>query len=326
MTEQLPSQQPQQNPGYSMPPHQEDEINLLDMLLVVVKRKRMILIFSFVVAVAVAGISLLLPNIYHAEVLVAPAQSSDTKSSGLSSLSGLASLAGVSIGTSGGSTEENLAVMQSREFLWQFVQENNLLPILFESQWDAEQNKWETDDPADQPGPFDVYRLMIDEATLIVSNDTVTGLVKIAIEWKDAKLAAEWANALVARANRFLAEDAINRSQKNLQYLNKELARTQIEEFRRTLFDLIASEQKNIMLASTQTDFAFRVLDPAMVPDIKIKPKRAIIVILSAFVAFFMAVVWAIISEGLVRASEIPEQEARIRELRDALCWRGRPK
>jgi uncharacterized protein involved in exopolysaccharide biosynthesis len=306
-----------------LPAHEymEDEINLLDLALVIAKHKRMILKFTLIAAVAVAGISLLIPNTYRGEVLLAPAQSEDVPAGGLSALGGLASLAGVSIG-GGSSMEENLAVIQSRDFLWQFVQENKLMTILFEDEWDEELKKWEEEDPADQPGPFDVYRLMIEDKVLSVTSDDDTGLVVVAIDWQDAALAAQWANTLVARANKFLAEKAIARSQGNLQYLNDELMRTQVEEFRKTLFDLIASEQKNAMMASAQKDYAFRVLDPALVPDEKTKPKRALIVILAAFVACFMAIVWAFIREGITRSGQDPEQEQRMRELRQALRWK----
>lgn len=80
--------------------------------------------------------------------------------------------------------------------------------------------------------------------------------------------------------------------------------RTPVEEMRKTLFDLIASEQKNAMLANTQKEFAFKVLDPAVEPDEKAKPKRALIVILAAFVAGFMAIFYAFIKEGIAKRRE----------------------
>lgn len=329
MTEQTPPQQPATH-GYSLPAHwhqipqqDDDEINLLDLLLMLARRKRLILGLSIAVTFIVAGITLLIPNTYHAEVLVAPAQSDKTSSSALGSLSSLASLAGVSIGgTSGSNVSEALAVLQSREFLWQFVQENNLLPILFAKQWDAEKGKWEDDDPANQPGPFDVSRLMIDDKVLSVNQDSGTGLIKISIEWTDAKMATEWANALVARVNKYMADNAITRSKGNLQYLNEQLMQTRIEDFRNTLYDLIASEQKNAMIANTQKQYAFRVIDPAMVPDEKIKPKRAMIVIIANFAGFFLSLILAFVLETIENAKSQPEQEARMRELRKALRWR----
>ena len=303
----------------------EDEINLLDLALVVARNKRMILAVTFAAAFLAAGISLLLPNTYRAEVVMVAAQSGDSKGGGLASalggLGGLASLAGVSLG-GGGNVEENIAVLKSRDFLWQFVQEKKLMPVLFEDQWDAARKTWKDTDPKEQPGQMDVYRLFNEGGLLSVSKDKKTELITVSVEWQDAERAAEWANELVARLNAYLAQQAIARSENSLKYLNEELANTPIEEMRRTLFELIASEQKNAMLANTQKDFAFRVLDPALVPDKKAKPKRALIVILAALAAGFMTLIWAFIRESLKKTKQDPEQDERIRQFKRALRWK----
>jgi capsular polysaccharide biosynthesis protein len=271
----------------------EDEVDFLELWGIVVKSKRMILRVAFSVALLAAAGSLLIPNIYRAAVLTAPvfADGGDGGQGGvLSGLSGLASMAGVSVGQ-GGNTEENIAVLKSKEFLWKFTQDNGLMPILFPKSWLDEILD------LDRPGQWDVYRFFIDDERLIVDVDKDSGIVTIAIEWKDAAMAAQWANALVDQLNYYLAQQAITQSEINLQFLNKELMRTSVEEMRKTLFNLIANEQKNVMLANTQKNFAFRVLDHAVKPDRKVKPKRSIIVILSALMAALMASVYAVIKE-----------------------------
>ncbi len=285
-----------------------DEIDLLELWRILLKYKRVILLATFGAAIVAAGISLLMPNIYRAEVLLAPVVSADdAKSGGLASalggLGGLASMAGISIGGSS-STEENLAVLQSRDFLWKFVQEKKLMPILFEDAWDEQQKKWKEADVKKQPGQMDVHRLFTKGGLLSVDKDKKTDLVTVAVEWGDAALAANWANALVEKLNQYLAQQAIARSESNLKYLNEELMRAQIEEMRKTLFDLIANEQKQAMLANAQKEFAFKVLDPAVEPDKKIKPKRSLIVILTAFVAGFLAILYAFIMEGIAKRRE----------------------
>ena len=294
----------QRSPIVRTDPYQnEDEIDLLELWRTLYKHKRLILLSGFGAAVLAAGISLLMPNIYRAEVLLAPVSSGDAKGGGLASalggLGGLASMAGIS----GGSTEESLAVLQSREFLWKFVQEEKLAPVLFEPGMLANLLG------AEPPGQWDVYRLFVDDKTLDVQTDKDTGLVRVAIQWTDPALAANWANTLVAKLNRYLAQQAISRSEENLKFLNEELMRTQVEEMRKILFDLIANEQKSAMLANTQRDFAFKVIDPAVEPDKKVKPKRSLIVILAAFVAGFMATLYVFIREGIAKRRE---QEAGV--------------
>lgn len=302
---------------------QEDEIDLLNLLLTVLRHKRMILTVTLLTGVLAAGVSLLKTNIYRAEVLMVPVQGDDGKRGGmgavLGGLGGLASLAGVSMG-SGGSSEENLAVLKSRDFLWRFVQDKKLMPILFEDAWDEQQKKWKETEPKKQPGQMDAYRFF--NGVLEVNKDKKSGLITVAVEWKDAALATEWANSLVERLNQYLAQQAIARSEQNLKYLNEELMRIQVEEMRKTLFDLIATEQKNVMLANTQKEFAFKVLDPAVEPDRKVKPKRSQIVIMAMLAAFLLAVIWVFVSEAMQRFREQPEQAERWAELRRALGFK----
>ena len=278
----------------------EEEIDLREIWRVLVKYKRMILLATFGAAIVAAGISLLLPNIYRAEVILAPTAAGDQKGDGigkvLGSFGGLASLAGVSLG-GGGSNEENLAVLKSRDFLWKFVQEKKLMPILFEDRWDKAANRWKESDPKKQPGQLVVHRLFVKEGLMMVETEKKTSLITVSIEWKDPKLAAEWANSLVEYLNQYLAERSIQRSERNLKYLNEALSKAQVEDFRKALLDLITQDTKNAMLASAQKDFGFKVIDPAVEPDRKAKPKRAIIVLLATVLAGIISILIALMSD-----------------------------
>ncbi|MDD4913020.1 MAG: Wzz/FepE/Etk N-terminal domain-containing protein [Sideroxydans sp.] len=284
-----------------------DEIDLLELLRTLLKYKKSIIFTSLGAALIAAAISMSLPNIYQAEILLAPVSAEGAKGGGLASalggLGGLASMAGISIG-GGGSAEENLAVLKSREFLWTFVQEKKLMPILFEDEWDKTANKWIEADPKKQPGQMDAHRLLLNEV-MSVSRDKNTELVSVAFSLKDAELAADLANSLIERLNLYLAKEAIARSERNLQYLNKELIGTQVEEMRKILFELISNERKKIMMANTQKDFAFKVLDSAVPPDVKVKPKRGVIVFLSGLAGFFFALLFVLLFESVLITNRI---------------------
>lgn len=296
-------------------PYEEDEIDLLEYWDVIWKRRKLILGVSFAAALLAVVVSLLMPNIYRAQVLLAPVASGESKGGGLSAalggLGGLASMAGISL-SSGGSMEENIAVLKSREFIWKFVKDNKLMPILFEDAWDADAKKWKEDDPEDQPNLWDAYRLFTKGNVMNVDADKKTGLVTVSVEWEDPELAAKWANALVSRLNAYLRRKAIARSEANLTYLHKELDRTRVADMRQTLFELISQEQKKAMLANTQEEFSFRVLDAASPPDKKAKPKRSLIVILSTFVAGFLAVIAVFIQEGVQRRRQDAEENLQV--------------
>jgi uncharacterized protein involved in exopolysaccharide biosynthesis len=64
-----------------------------------------------------------------------------------------------------------------------------------------------------------------------------------------------------------------------------------------------------------------QVLDKAVEPEGKSKPNRALITILTALVAGFLAVIWAFIREAGQRARQNPEQASRLEALRSYLRW-----
>jgi len=285
----------------------EDEIDLLEYWRIIWKRKWMIIGCSFLAAVLAAWVSLQKPNMYKAEVLLSPV--SDGSSGGgmsLGGLGGLASLAGISV-SGGGSSETNLAVLKTRDFIWKFIQEEKLMPILFADAWDEDKKTWKETDPEKQPSLWAAYRMCLGMMT--ISTDTKTGLITLGVEWKDADLAAKWANDLDQRLNYYLRQKALRESAANLEYLHRELNRSQVEDMRKTLFALISQEQKKAMFANTRVQYAFSVVDKAVAPDKKSKPKRALIVVLSAFVVGFLAVIFVFIQESMRQRAEETEQE-----------------
>ncbi|GAV19881.1 cryptic autophosphorylating protein tyrosine kinase Etk [Mariprofundus micogutta] len=298
---QSPVHQPQIDPQmlaamYGMQQN-EDEIHLLQYWRAIWKRKVVVIAVSFIATMLVAGYSLTLPNIYRADVLLAPVADEGAKRGpSLGGLGSLASLAGISLG-GGGNIEENLAVLKSRDFLWKFIKAQKLMPILFEDEWDEAVEKWKELDPEDQPNNWDAYRRFTE--VLSVSVDKKSNLVTMSIEWKSAELASAWVNLLVDQLNEHLRQRAVVASEGNLKYLYNELARTQVEDMRRSLFELIAQEQRKAMLANSRKQFAFQVLDAAAPPDNKYKPKRTQLALLAGIIFGFLAMVGILIAERI---------------------------
>jgi tyrosine-protein kinase Etk/Wzc len=92
----------------------ENEINLLEIMMVLVKRKRLIIAITLVASLASIGYSLSLPNIYTATVKVLPPQKEGGNlSSVLGQLGGLAGIAGISSGF-GGTADLYVSLLKSR--------------------------------------------------------------------------------------------------------------------------------------------------------------------------------------------------------------------
>src|SRR5712671_5178460 len=78
----------------------EDEVSLLDLLIVLAKHKRVVVGVPFVIAIAAAIVSLLMPNIYTGTTRILPPQQSASAASAL--LSQLSGACGGLAGTAGG--------------------------------------------------------------------------------------------------------------------------------------------------------------------------------------------------------------------------------
>lgn len=109
------------------------------------KGKWIIIATTFIFAIGSVLYALSLPNIYKADALLAPAESSN--GGGLSKmagqLGGLAALAGVNLGA-GESSQTDLAVqvMKSRQFVEAFINKHDLLvPLMAATDWDLTNNK-----------------------------------------------------------------------------------------------------------------------------------------------------------------------------------------
>jgi uncharacterized protein involved in exopolysaccharide biosynthesis len=81
---------------------------------------------------------------------------------------------------------------------------------------------------------------------------------------------------------------------------------------------MLAREIEKEIFARAQTYYSFQVLDPPFVPDLdkKVKPRRALICILSVTVAFFVAVFLAFFLEYIhnVRTGKTPTASKKSKE------------
>ena len=191
----------------------------------------------------------------------------------LGSLGGLASLVG---GSSNDSKQnESVETLKSRALTSTYIQQNKLLPILFSNRWDAAAQKWKVGRFARIPTLEDGWALF-DKKIRIVNENHKTNLVTLSITWKDANLAKQWAEGLIAAVNEQLRTQAIERSGRNIEYLQRASDATSVMEIKTTIYKLMESEINKQMVATGSKDYAFRIVDPPVVPEHKVSPIRSI--------------------------------------------------
>jgi len=273
----------------------QEQISLKEVIQDLWLRKWTTAALCLFMAVAAGAAAVLLPKTYEASILVSPDVNTPGESrmggglgSALSQMGGLASLAGLSLGMNSHSAE-TVAVLKSETLTETFIQQNNLLPVLYPKLWDARLQRWKVSDPAKVPTLWKANR-EFDHHIRFVSSDPKTGLVTLTIDWKDPRQAAAWANGLVKETNDFLRAKAISEADRNIAYLESEAAKTDMVGVKEAIYGVLEDEIDKEMLARGNDEYALKVLDPAQPPERASSPEPVLWVLLAVFAALLFAV------------------------------------
>ncbi|ALR93054.1 lipopolysaccharide biosynthesis protein [Vibrio alginolyticus] len=287
----------------------DDDINLKEIFDVLWSKKLFICLTTLAFAIASVIYALSVPNIYKADTLLAPAESSggNRLSQMAAQFGGLAALAGVNLGGhDSNQTELAVQVMKSRSFVDGFIKKHDLLvPLMAAKGWDLGTNMLLIDDGiynessatwlrepsglrGSKPSPQEAYETFI-KNVLKVKQDKESGLYSVSIMHYSPYIAKEWVNWIVQDINKVMRERTISETSQNLEYLNQQLSKTAIADMQSTFYKLIEEQTKSLMLAEVQEEFVFKVIDPAVVPEEKTQPSRAIICILGTFLGGFLS-------------------------------------
>lgn len=274
------------------------DLSLRD-LLSMLRRSWVVIAVLTVVGATTAGIvAHFMRPVYRAEVLLSPAvpQGGQTTLSRLAEqFAPIAGIGGVVDGGGGlAGPEVSIATLKSRWLTESFIRQGNLMPLLFPEKWDEAGHRWKSIDGRTRaPAIADAVDLF--DRIRTVSLDRSTGLVTLAIEWRNPQLAADWANGLVSLVNQFLRERAIDQARRSIDFLQGELGDTKVVERQQIIYGLIESQTSEIMLANARKEYAFVVVDPAVapLPTKFVRPRRRLLTAIGAFLGLLMGMTYA---------------------------------
>ncbi|MDN4503153.1 Wzz/FepE/Etk N-terminal domain-containing protein [Alteromonadaceae bacterium BrNp21-10] len=255
-------------------------------------------------------VALNIPNQYKAEVLLAPAdnQSSGGLSGLASQMGGIASLAGISLGsTESNDVGEALALLTSRAFLQDFIEKRQLLPNLLAIQswdeenekliyepslYDVELKKWVRNPPKNkkvEPTPWEGYSKLI--SMLEIGEKSTNGTFSISIETLSPTLSMTWAEWLVEDINSTIANRELEEAKQSVEFLHRQLAQTQVAELRSIFYSLIEEQTKKILLGEVRHGYVLKILAPAVFPEERSSPSRGLIVIGLTFLGIILSLI-----------------------------------
>ena len=298
---------------------EEDEINLLDLFIVLLKHKVMILCVVFLAGVAAVVYSLQMTNIYRSECTIAPTTQGRTSGGALAALGDLGGMIAPDMFQTAGSLEQFDLILKSRELTNIIVMKYNLLPILYEDSWDVEQKRWKAE-VKKPPTWQDAYKRM--QNMLKSVPDKKQNVVRLSFEFKDPRVAQTILNYYVTGLSEYLRQSVLVDSAAQLKALYEQLAKQTDPLLKNRIYGMIAGQIEKETVAMVQRYYSFNVIDPAFVPDKKFAPKRAQICLIAVVVAFFIAIFLAFFMEYVnnLKTREDPE---RLANLRNALRLRN---
>jgi len=231
-------------------------------------------------------------------------------------------LAGVNLGGGGGSKVGlALEILKSREFLGRFIVKHELKPALMAvDSWNSESNTLNFNDeiynranntwlrvvkPPLQPEPSIQKTYEVFVKILSVSEDAKSGMVKLSIEHYSPFLAAEWVSLLVHELNEEMRQRETEEAESSIAYLQGQLEKTSLADAQSMLYSLIEEQTKTLMLANVRPEYVLKTIDPAVVPEKKAKPSRALIAVIGTLLggmisAFGVLVLHAIRSRNQI--------------------------
>jgi uncharacterized protein involved in exopolysaccharide biosynthesis len=194
-------------------------------------------------------------------------------------------------------------------------------------------------------------KTLTDTLKALESNSTFTagkdGVITVEVNDKDPKRAADMVNAFIEELAKLMQNFALTDASQKRVFFEQQMKQAKNKltdaeihmdrtpntslqyldavrdlKYQEAIWEILAKQFEVAKLDEAKDFPLVQVLDKAIPPEMKSKPKRALIVILTTLVAFFLAVMWAFVSESMQRAKGQPEQAQRINALRNAFKFK----
>ena len=231
---------------------------------------------------------------------------------------GLASLAGINLKSDkADKTAITVEIGKSRQFLSHFIRQHQLeVPliavfkadkvtgelIIDDDLYDLSSKKWIREVPngkSVEPTNWELVKAFRKLAS--ISQDSKSGLVTVVVDFYSPKLAKQWVDWLVSDLNEAMKARDQSDAIRNITYLKAQLEKTQVADMQKVFYQLIEDQTKTLMLTEVNQEYVFKTLDPAVVAEEKLKPKRALIVALGTLLGIMFGVVLLLVRHAMRR-------------------------
>lgn len=287
----------------------------------------MILSVTFVAALLAVAIALWLPNIYTgtAKILL-PQQNQSSASAMLGQLGGLAGLAGGAMGIKN-PADTYIAMLKSRTLNEKIVKQFDLQQVY------------------EAKTLTDTLKALDGNSTFAAGKD---GVITVEVNDHDPKRAADIANTFIEELAKLMQNFALTDASQKRVFFEQQMKQAKDKltdaeihldktpntslqyldavrdlKYQEAIWEILAKQFEIAKLDEAKDFPLIQVLDKAISPERKSKPRRGLIVILVTLMVFFLTMIWAVVSETMRRTTELPNHAERMQMFRNALKLRA---
>lgn len=280
----------------------EDEISLLDLLTVIVENFKLLILGPLAAGILALGVSFLITPTFTAKTtMIPPGQSSGGGAAALlGQLGGLGALAGGAAGIKS-PVDQYLAYLESNTLRDELIEKFKL-----RERYEA---KYQQD-----------ARKTLKENVKAVA-DKKSGLITIEVSDKDPKFAANLANAYVQALSHLIGELALKEAKVKRELLEKQITEAtqktyQSPMIREAVIQSLIREYETARIDERRDSPFLAQVDVAEVPELKAKPKKALIAVTTTLVIGFLLLLFIFIRKALQNSDKNPESKEKINKLK----------
>jgi LPS O-antigen subunit length determinant protein (WzzB/FepE family) len=282
---------------------QDDEIDIGNLLKILWNDKFKILIITSIFTISSVFYALSLPNIYTSSVLLAPSDSKNSMSSGLSGAASLAGLAGINlpVGQSSNKPIEAIERIRTYDFFvahfLPYIKYENLVAtkswssdtniIQYTDAFDGVTGKWKNNNIG-KPSNQISYKKFL--KSIEINKNSKTSFVTISFSHHSPIVSKEWLDLIVKNINKVMQDEDRLLLQDSVSFLTSALEKNNIKAVDKALNSLLESQIQGLMLVNTNSDYIFKSIDSPISPEEKSSPQRSIIVIVGIFIGIIVSI------------------------------------
>lgn len=273
----------------------DEEIDLLEYITKILNNKYQISLISIVCAAIVYGLTHLIPVKYESFVRLALVEVNELGGVSPDNRRAPEAITLVEQDFITQTINDNhqdrvIARMRSNKFTQKFIEDNELLPIIFSKRWDKERKKWKDNFTPDIILATEIFK----EKICRIHRNEENNLMIVTIKLGNPLLAAEIANKFVHKFNHYRRTFDINNADKKISFLRKTLEQTNFLEMQKSLYRLIEAQLIIKMLASSKEQYTVEILDPAIPSLYKSSPEKKKITLLTFIGVFMLCIIFLV--------------------------------